>query len=134
METIGQRIKHLREKKELTQKQLADLVGITEASLSRYENDLREPKAEIVSRIAKALNTTTDFLLGLHISEEYKKKYNISKQEIKQYKDFIEHAGAFFMDDEISEDDKEALFRDISELFWKSKEINKQKYKKRKKE
>ncbi|MDI3478547.1 MAG: hypothetical protein PWQ59_2072 [Thermoanaerobacterium sp.] len=134
METIGQRIKHLREKKELTQKQLADLVGITEASLSRYENDLREPKAEILSRIAKALDTTTDFLLGLHISEEYKKKHNISKREIAQYKDFIEHAGAFFMDDEISEDDKEALFRDISELFWKSKEINKQKYKKRKKE
>ena len=32
--------------------------------MSRYENNLREPKAEIINRIALALNTTTDYLLG----------------------------------------------------------------------
>lgn len=32
--------------------------------MSRYENNLREPKGEIINRIALALHTTTDYLLG----------------------------------------------------------------------
>lgn len=64
MESIGSRIKEVREQKGLTQKQVAEEVGITEATLSRYENDLREPKAEIVSKLAKALGVSSDFLLG----------------------------------------------------------------------
>ena len=63
MESIGDRIKFLRESLDLRQKDLADKAGITEASLSRYENNLREPKGEIVSRLAKALNVSNDFLL-----------------------------------------------------------------------
>lgn len=35
------------------------------------------------------------------------------------------------MNDEVADEDKEALFRDISELFWKSKE-NREKYRKAK--
>lgn len=61
---VGDRIEYLRKKLNLTQKQLAEKAGITEASLSRYENNLREPKAEIISKLAIALGTTTDFLLG----------------------------------------------------------------------
>lgn len=63
MESIGSRIKEVRERKGLTQKQVAEEVGITEATLSRYENDLREPKAEIVSKLAKTLGVSSDFLL-----------------------------------------------------------------------
>ncbi|RKL63075.1 XRE family transcriptional regulator [Thermoanaerobacteraceae bacterium SP2] len=48
----------------MTQKQLAELIGTTEASLSRYENNLREPKAEIISKLAKTLGVSTDYLLG----------------------------------------------------------------------
>ena len=64
MKTIGERIVFLREKCDITQKVLAKSVNITEASLSRYENNLREPKAEIVVKLTSALNTTADFLLG----------------------------------------------------------------------
>ena len=64
MKTIGERIVFLREKYNITQKTLAKDVNITEASLSRYENNLREPKAEIVANLAVRLNTTADFLLG----------------------------------------------------------------------
>jgi hypothetical protein len=37
------------------------------------------------------------------------------------------------MDDKVADEDKEKLFKDISELFWKAKEINKQKYGRKKK-
>ena len=61
---IGKRIEYLRRKLDITQKQLAEKAGITEASLSRYENNLREPKAEIIIKLAIALETSADFLLG----------------------------------------------------------------------
>ena len=63
MQSIGDRILSLRKELNLNQKELAKKVGITEASLSRYENNLREPKAEIIARISKALGCSTDYLL-----------------------------------------------------------------------
>lgn len=65
MDTIGERIVFLREERDLSQKELAYAIDIAPTSLSRYENDLYEPKAEIIFRLANALNTTSDFLLGL---------------------------------------------------------------------
>ncbi len=64
MVTIGERILNLRKESNLSQKELAKKADITEASLSRYENNLREPKAEIIARIAEALECSTDYLLG----------------------------------------------------------------------
>lgn len=65
MNTIGERIVFLREELDMSQKELAYTIHIAPTSLSRYENNYYEPKAEILFRIAKALNTTSDFLLGL---------------------------------------------------------------------
>lgn len=64
MASIGERILKLRKDLNLNQKELADKVGITEASLSRYENNLREPKAEIIAKISEVLGCSTDYLLG----------------------------------------------------------------------
>ena len=64
MKTIGEKLLILREERNLKQKELAELAGITEATLSRYENGKREPKGEIISRLAKILNVTTDYLLN----------------------------------------------------------------------
>ena len=47
-----------------TQKQIAQMCQITEASLSRYMNGERMPKPEILANLATALRTTTDYLLG----------------------------------------------------------------------
>lgn len=65
MNTIGERIVFLREELDMSQKELAYTIGIAPTSLSRYENNLYEPKAEILLRLSTALHTTSDFLLGL---------------------------------------------------------------------
>ena len=61
--TIGDRIKHLCKQKGITQKQLAELTGITEASISRTVNGGREPRANSILKLADALGVTTDYLL-----------------------------------------------------------------------
>ena len=65
MNTIGERIVFLREELEMSQKALAVAIQTTAATLSRYENNIYEPKSEIIIRLAQALHTTSDFLLGL---------------------------------------------------------------------
>lgn len=64
MVTIGERILKLRTELNLSQRELAKKTDITEATLSRYENNLREPKAEIIARISEILGCSTDYLLG----------------------------------------------------------------------
>lgn len=76
LETLGSRIKDLRLKQGMTQKQLAEKIGIREATLSRYENDKRDTQWEILGRIAEHLNTSSDYLLGL--SDDFIPKHLIN--------------------------------------------------------
>lgn len=46
----------------LTQEELAKAAGVTQAALSRYENGLREPDAEVLAGLASALRVTPAFL------------------------------------------------------------------------
>ena len=58
------RVKELMEKNQISQKDLAKLSGISESSISRYLSGSKEPRMDILTNIAKALNTTVSYLLG----------------------------------------------------------------------
>ena len=64
MTVFGTRLSKLMELNELSQKELASLTGVTESAISYYINGERTPRSDVLARIAKALNTTTDYLLG----------------------------------------------------------------------
>lgn len=61
---LGGRIANLLKKSGLTQRELANKVGVTEASMSRYISGGRIPKGPTIANIANALHTTSDYLLG----------------------------------------------------------------------
>ncbi len=63
MVMIGDRIAELMKKSNYTQKELASLVGVTEAAMSRYLRNEREPRIEVIANMATALNTTSDYLI-----------------------------------------------------------------------
>lgn len=60
---MGDTLLVLRRAAGLTQEQLAERVGITQAALSRYENDLRDVDLDAAERLAPALGVSTSFLL-----------------------------------------------------------------------
>ena len=60
---IGPRILTILEKKGMSQRALANEIGVTETSISRYISGQQVPKANIVVYMADALNTTTDYIL-----------------------------------------------------------------------
>ncbi len=61
---VGERIQILLESRNMTRKQLAEASGLTEAAISRYITGARNPKSISLSAIAKALDVTSDELLG----------------------------------------------------------------------
>ena len=60
--TFGQYVRRQRELQELTMRQLADLVGISNPYLSQIERGLREPSERVVEAIADNLEMSADAL------------------------------------------------------------------------
>jgi transcriptional regulator with XRE-family HTH domain len=61
----GDRLKTAREARELSQKDLGDRVGLSDKQIWRYENGLNAPGADALTDIAKALEVSLDYLVGL---------------------------------------------------------------------
>ena len=64
MQTFGQKLKELRLERNLTQPELAKLMGVSNGMISFWENDKYEPTANNIVKAAKIFNVTTDYLLG----------------------------------------------------------------------
>lgn len=78
MTTVGKRIREIRKNCNLTQRELADRVGINFTYLSRIENDRLDdeqtPREETLQKIARALNADPDelLLLARRIPDSYR--------------------------------------------------------------
>ena len=58
------RIKLLREKNGLSQKALAEKIGVSQQSINKYENHNIEPDIETLTRIAAFFDTSVDYIIG----------------------------------------------------------------------
>ena len=61
---INKRIKQLRTTNNLTQKELADYLGLTPKMISFYELGQRVPPSDIIIKLSQKFGVTTDYLLG----------------------------------------------------------------------
>lgn len=74
-QNLGGRIADLLKQSGLTQRELADKVGVTEVSMSRYISGDRTPKGPVIANIANALHTTSDYLLGAEETKDFDSEY-----------------------------------------------------------
>ena len=111
MSVFSDRISSLMLKQKITQKQLAEKAGVTESAMSYYVKGDRTPRSDVLSRIAKALGTTTDYLLGnevVSVQDENKLTYlqrNLGKLDEEQLKKAETVLKAVF--DDIFEDEED---------------------------
>ena len=70
---IGENIRNFRKKNDLTQEALADRLGVTYQSISRWENGTTYPDLELIPAIAAILAVTVDELLGMPQIEKEKR-------------------------------------------------------------
>ncbi len=65
MTTTGERIRHARKNAGLTMKMLAELIGVTERSVKRYESNQSTPDTHTLIQLASIFDLSTDYLLAL---------------------------------------------------------------------
>lgn len=123
MFTFAERLINEIREQNITQKDLADKTEITTATISRYISGQRHPSAENVARIAKVLNVSVDYLLGSTPDKGTSKKKQSDKEKLD---DFLQSARLHFMD--AKEEDQDKIMRCLQDIFWETKEINRQKY------
>ena len=63
---IAERIKHLREKNNLTQSSLAKKLNVTRSSANAWEMGISVPSTALIVDLAKLFHVSTDYLLGLN--------------------------------------------------------------------
>lgn len=113
MSLFSERLTALMKAKGFTQKDFAAKAEITESAMSYYVKGTRTPSGEVLIRIAKALDTTADYLLGgtdiVAIPEEKQElqylQRNLKKldpQKLKQAENVLK-----IMFNDIFEDDDE---------------------------
>lgn len=65
MTTVAERLIFLMENLDMKQTELAQIVGISKQSLYKYLHCKCEPRAEIIAKMAIALNSSADYIVGL---------------------------------------------------------------------
>lgn len=71
---FGEKIKLYRENKKMTQNEVADILGVSSATISKYESGALEPNIESLKRLSELFEISIDELLN-----DEKKKFDISK-------------------------------------------------------
>lgn len=61
--TFGKRLSAARNEKRLTQKTMAELLGMSQPAYSKYEYDMREPNLETLKSISNTLGLSLDYLI-----------------------------------------------------------------------
>lgn len=64
MKLIGKRLRTLRESLSLSQAKLAELLGITQSSLNRYENGQSTPTVELFRKYADFFDVSMDYIFA----------------------------------------------------------------------
>lgn len=67
--TIGEKIKELRRKNDLTQEKLADYLNVSAQAVSKWECGIASPDLALIAPLTKLLHVSADELLGLTVEE-----------------------------------------------------------------
>ena len=61
LDILGETIRKMRKKKNLTQEQLGALIGVKKAQISKIENSLNDARFETILKVFRALNVKINF-------------------------------------------------------------------------
>ena len=112
MSVFSERIIALMNQRGFSQAELAKKINVTESAMSYYVKGVRTPRSDVLTRIARELETTTDYLLGTSddsISSENKELLYLQRNLGKLDPERLKKAEAILkmVFDDIFDDDSE---------------------------
>ncbi|MCR5440299.1 MAG: helix-turn-helix domain-containing protein [Selenomonas sp.] len=138
---IGERIRNIREDKDILQQELADAIGINVSVLSRIEKGTRQLRDDELTKIADKLHVSTDYLLGRtdepHTTVKGAPSSGLTQKEEREIEQDLEDminsmASAAYESDNSEQEDIEALQATLRAAMIQAKRIAKKKYTPRK--
>ncbi len=82
--TIGNRIIALRKEQQFSQEEIADKIGVSRQSVSKWETDACAPDAYNLIALANVLNTSVEYIVTGERSAEAKPQTNKALGEVKE--------------------------------------------------
>ena len=123
---FGKKLRDLREAKNLTQHELADQVGVSLKTISRYETNESHPRyRKIYDKLAEILDTTHDYL----VTDE--DDFILNARELYGYKgandarEMVDGVIGLMAGGEVPEEDKKAILDALQEAYYMAKTENK---------
>jgi transcriptional regulator, cro/CI len=113
MSKPGKILKELRIKYNYSQDEVANKIGSTKMTISRYERGERKIGGENLIKLSKLYNVPPEYLLN----DQDISITNIIKTKEDLKKDIM----AFFKSSDISENDKEEIFNQLQEFYFSEK-------------
>jgi len=107
---FGTRLRSLRKQKNLSQTELAELVGLHFTNISRYERGIAQPTVETLRRLAEILGVSSDYLMDGSVEQAAKARFE-DRELLRQFKEV----------DQLSEEKKAFVKRVIDALLVKEK-------------
>lgn len=82
MQTIGDRLALLRIEQNMTMEQVAKAIGVTKASVSRWETGERTPRKEYIQAYAYYFDTSVDWILNGDEEVDLNKRLDLIEQKL----------------------------------------------------
>lgn len=125
----------LRKNKGLSMKELGEIIGVAESTVSQYETGKREPDFETLLKLGEYFNVSVDYLLRGDISQNEKAPTLTKKDErdiaktLANLKETLENEeGLMFDGDPMSDEAKESILAAMELGLQAAKLKNKEKY------
>lgn len=136
MEKLSIVLKKLRESRNITIIKLAELSGVGNGTIGDIERGKSNGSKKSLEKISNALKLTAkekdelySAYLGRNVDSSLDNRVlQLSKKDLSKYEKVINEASLFFNDEDSSDEDKQKVMMAINEMFFRSKEINKEKY------
>lgn len=124
--TFGEKVKEKRKKLGLTQKALADQIGVTSRVISSYETDSSFPRTrDAYKKIADALGVNVNYLLSDDEAFILEAKENFGYRGKKGAEKLLQEVTGLFAGGEMAEEDMDEFMLAIQEVYVDIKKRNK---------
>lgn len=127
--TFGEKLKKHRKEKGMTQKQLAEAIGVGNTTIINYEKGSTYPQdRKVYAKLAEVLGIDADYLhnendMFVETSlERYGRNGKVQAEKL------VENARGLFAGGDLSEDEKLGVLNALQEAFFECKRINTEKY------
>ncbi|WP_069998246.1 helix-turn-helix domain-containing protein [Cellulosilyticum sp. I15G10I2] len=136
-----ERFAKLLEERRITAYKVAKETGIATATLSDWKMGRSVPKIDKLQKIADYFGVSLNYITSNEETSSSENNNNnnpltgkkMTKKESSQYEKVMGEAALLFDNEDVSEEDKEKLMLALNDIFWKSKQRNKEKYAKSRK-